>query len=98
MPILEQRGVFWWHDEPVPDHLLAPDSHVAGLCRIEDDGRTILELDGYLTNPHGPMAAMVAGGPVDKSIQGLLKESGERILLCDLARRGGRFSTNGISY
>src|SRR5262249_49104667 len=46
----------------------------------------------------GPMAAMV-GEPVNKSIQGLLKGSdAEHVLLSDLSRRGGRFSTHGISY
>lgn len=97
MTILEQRGFFWWHDELVPNHRLAPDSYVAGLCRIEDDGRTVLELDGCLPNAHGPMAAMI-GGPVTRCIQGLLKESKDRVLLSSLARFGGQFSTNGMSF
>jgi hypothetical protein len=42
--------------------------------------------------------APAAGGLVTKCIQGLLKDSGERVLLSDLVRTGGRFSTNGISF
>jgi hypothetical protein len=97
MSAFEGRGVFWWHDEPIAEGLLAPDAHVAGLLCIEDNGRAVLELDGYLSNPHGPMAAM-AREPVTRCIQGLLKGSGERVLLCDLNRNGGQFSTDGISY
>jgi hypothetical protein len=97
MSVFEERGVFWWHDEAIAEGLLAPDAHVAGLLRVEDNGRAVLELDGYLSNPHGPMAAMTRE-PVTRCIQGLLKGSGERVLLCDLNRNGGRFSTNGISY
>ncbi|MGM4929648.1 HEPN domain-containing protein [Tardiphaga sp. 619_E2_N8_5] len=97
MSVFEERGVFWWHDEAIAEELLAPDAHVAGLLRVEDNGRAVLELDGYLSNPHGPMAA-IAREPVTRCIQGLMKGSGDRVLLCDLIRNGGRFSTDGISY
>jgi hypothetical protein len=97
MSVFEERGVFWWHNEAIAEGLLAPDTHVAGLLHVEDNGRAVLELDGYLSNPHGPMAPM-AREPVTRCIQGLLKGSGERVLLCDLNRNGGRFSTNGMSY
>lgn len=97
MTILEERGVFWWHDEEVPVGLLAPNSRISGRCQIEDDGRAILDLDGCLPTPDGPME-MMAGSPVTKCIQGLLKDSGERILFSDLARSGGRFSLNGTSF
>lgn len=97
MNVFEEGGVFWWHDEAIAEGLLAPDAHVAGLLRVEGNGRAVLELDGYLPNPHGPMAPM-AREPVTRCIQGLLKGSGDRVLLCDLNRNGGRFSTNGMSY
>jgi ApeA N-terminal domain 1 len=97
MAVLEQRGVFWWHDEEIPEGKLAPDSNVAGLLRIEDDGRAALELDSYLSNPNGPFAAMTRE-PVTRCIQGLLKGTSDRALLCDPIRDGGRFSSNGISF
>jgi len=42
--------------------------------------------------------APIAGGPVTKCIQGLLRDSDERIFLSDLLRAGGRFSSSGISF
>lgn len=94
MSVFEECGVFWGHDEAIAEGLLAPDTHVAGLLRIEDNGRAALGLDGCLSSPHGSMARE----PVTRCIQGLLKGSGKRVLSCDLNKNGGRFSTNGISY
>lgn len=51
MSVFEERGVFWWHDEAIAEGLLAPDAHVAGLLRVEENGRAVLEPDGYLPNP-----------------------------------------------
>ncbi|TYL85802.1 HEPN domain-containing protein [Bradyrhizobium cytisi] len=101
MAVLEARGVFWWHDEPVPDVLLAPDAHVFGALKIDEVGRISLELDGYLANEHGPMAAIVTRQerhPEKRCIQGLLKDTSQRVLLLNLIRNGGQFNTNGISY
>jgi hypothetical protein len=95
--ILERRGFFWWHEEILPDQVLAPDSSVAGLLRIENNGRATLELDAYLPNPRGPFAGM-AGEPAAGCIQGIVKGSNERVLLCNILRTGGRFSSNGISF
>ena len=96
--ILEEHGLFWWHDEPLSDRQLAPEAHVAGLCTIENNGRITLELDGYLPGPHGPMAAMSGPMPTNKCTQGILKGAGQRILFIDLIRSGGRFSTNSLSF
>jgi hypothetical protein len=99
MPILESRGVFWWHDEPVPDGLLAPDPHVVGTLKVDDDGRATLELDGVLTNEHGPMSAVMRReAPEPKYIQGILKDEGQRVLLLNVFKSGGHLSTYGISY
>jgi hypothetical protein len=51
MAILEERGLFWSADEPVPEKQFAPDSCLAGLLTIDDDGQTRLDLDGYLPTP-----------------------------------------------
>lgn len=99
MAILEERGLFWWGDEAVPARQFAPDSSVPGLLKIDDDGRTSLELDGFLPNKHGPMAAMVrADISESKTIHGILKGSGKRVFLIGLITSGGRFTSNGISY
>jgi hypothetical protein len=101
MTVLEERGLFWWHHEPIPDGQFAPNSCVAGLLKIDDDGRTRLELDGYLPSEHGPMSALVEAEDAKlkgESIDGFLKVSKKHVLLCTLSRYGGRFSTNGLSY
>ncbi|HZL29733.1 MAG TPA: HEPN domain-containing protein [Pseudolabrys sp.] len=99
MTILEERGLFWWGDEPIPDRQFAPDSSVVGLLKIENDGRISLELDGYLPNKHGPMSAMMqAELPDDKTILGILKGSNKHVLLSNLIGGGGQFTTSGMSY
>ncbi len=71
MAILEERGLFWWADEAVPEKQFAPDSCVTGLLIIGDDGQTRLELDGYFPSKHGPMTPMIRRGQlIDKDIQG----------------------------
>ena len=62
MAILEERGLFWWADEPVPEKQFAPDSCLAGLLTISDDGQTRLELDGYFPSKHGPMTPIARSG------------------------------------
>jgi hypothetical protein len=99
MAILEERGLFWWADEAIPEKQFAPDSCIPGLLVIGDDGQTRLELDGYFPSEHGPMTPMMRGGRlIDKHIQGLLKTSKKRVLLTGLTGDGGQFSTNSMSY
>lgn len=99
MTILEERGLFWWSDEALAEHELAPSSNVGGLLKIRANGSITLELDRYLPGKHGPMSAIVDRGAIhERSIQGLLKGSGKRVLLLGLIKNGGRFSSNSISY
>jgi len=99
MAILEERGLFWWADEAVPEKQFAPDSCIAGLLIIGDDGQTRLDLDGYFPGRDGPMTPMIRRGQlINKDIQGLLKTSNKRVLLTGLTGNGGQSSTNGMSY
>jgi hypothetical protein len=100
MAILEGRGLFWWADDPTPAQQFAPNSSVAGLLKIDNDGSSSLELDGYLPSEHGgPMSALEHSElPADKCIRGLLKGSGQHILLVGLIQSGGQLTSNGISY
>jgi hypothetical protein len=98
MPILERQGFFWWASEPVPANQIAPISCIAGTFTLNDDGSGSLDLIGYLPNEHGPMAAAVAVAiPPDKVIRGLLKGSGEQVLLLSLQRNGGKASLGGTA-
>jgi ApeA-like protein len=99
MAILEERGLFWWADEAIPEKQFAPESCIPGLLIISDDGQTRLELDGYFPSEHGPMTPMMRHGRlIDKHIQGLLKTSTKRVLLTGLRGDGGKFSSNSVSY
>ncbi len=99
MAILEERGLFWWADDPIPEHQFAPNSCVSGLLRIDDDGSSSLELDSYLPSKHGPMAAMAERElPPETCIRGLLKGSAQHVCLVGLIRNGGQMRTKGISY
>jgi hypothetical protein len=101
MTILEDRGVFWWHDQAVPAGHFAPGSAVAGLLKIEEDGRIALELDSYMPSDKGPLSAVMNledPSIQDRSIQGCLKNSGNHVLLLDLIKTGSRFSTSAMSF
>jgi hypothetical protein len=99
MAILDERGLFWWHDELIPDRQFAPDSSIGGLLKIGKHGQITLELDLYFPSEHGPMSGIVnRGKPIERCIQGILKVTGKRVLLSDVSSNGSRFSSNGISY
>jgi ApeA N-terminal domain 1 len=100
MPILEERGLFWWHGEPIEDRHFAPESSVFGLLKIDDDGIATLRLDGDLLGEQGsfdvlsPNSAFLKG----KLIEGLLGKSRKHVLLIDLQRYGGIFNSNNVSH
>ncbi|WP_146014098.1 ApeA N-terminal domain 1-containing protein [Trinickia dabaoshanensis] len=99
--ILEERGYFWWHEEPIPKGHFAPSSLVTGTLSINEIGKIHLELDGYLNGEHGPIATLIDRDrelPGDKAIQGKLKDSNKNVLLLGLRKHGGRFSSNGVSF
>jgi ApeA N-terminal domain 1 len=99
MAVLEGRGLFWWADDPIPETQFRPNASVSGVLKIDNDGGSSLELDGCLPSEHGPMSAMVQRElPADKCIRGLLKGSGQHILLAGLSGNGGQMRSNGISY
>ena len=101
MNILEGRGLFWWHGEPLADRQFAPNSSVSGHLVIEKDGRASLELDGVLLIGERPaFLPLVGDDPAiqKKSIQGILKGGNQHVLLCEIRRDGGRLSSAGISY
>jgi hypothetical protein len=93
MDILEDRGYFWWHNNTTPN------DGIAGTLRVDQDGRISLELDGILSKGQSPFRVIEQTlGPDCKEICGVLKGSGKHALLHGISKRGGRFSSNGISY
>jgi len=88
--ILEDRGYFWWSDEPVPDHRFAPDAAIPGYLTIADDGAITLELDGFLAGVKETVLAFLHNDNTrahSKPIQGLLK-GGTHVLLLGWTRIG----------
>ena len=99
VPTFEQRGLFWWHGEPIPDRLFAPEDAVLGLLSIDENGIATLILDGYMPNDNGAWA-LLSQEPDElkgKTIEGKLVESGKHILLLDLVRYGVHFRSNNLS-
>lgn len=100
-PIVDEQGYFWWADTPVPDSHFAPDETVGGRLTIAADGTTRLELDALLPSTLHPLQRIFPSDKtirVPRAIQGLLKRSGNHVLLLDAVGNGGSFSTNRFSY
>lgn len=79
--------------------ILLPNLSVSGLLKIDDDGAIKLELDGRLSSD--PMSVLLRAEDAKltgKHIAGILKVSNKHVLLDDLWKQGGRFSTSGMSY
>ncbi len=97
-PILQERGLFWWNEDPIPDGYFAPQSAIGGVLTIEAENIS-LELDGLLPHQGNIFDAIIThqGEKVDKPIQGVLSASGKRVLLTELIRHGGQFRTNALS-
>lgn len=97
-PILQERGLFWWNDEPLPDNHFAPPSSVGGLLTIEAD-HISLKLDGMLPDQPNIVDVILShqDEKIDRIIQGILLTSGKRVLLPELIRYGGQLRTNAPS-
>jgi CRISPR associated protein Cas1/ApeA N-terminal domain 1 len=100
MSILEERGLFWWHGEPIPDKHFAPEASVLGLLKIGDEGVATLELDGDLPGNEGTFGVLSRDRETlkGKLIEGLLSTSAKHVLLIELQRYGGSFSSNNLSH
>lgn len=103
--LLQERGLFWWADHPIPPEKFAPPTSVPGELKIDRSGRITLDLEHVITEGASPMAALMAAFAASddarlrtRQIRGLLKESSRHVLLCNLTRRGGRFASSNISY
>lgn len=78
MSILDERGLFWWHDEPLADRQFAPDSAVTGHLIIDEHGVARLELDGVLLIGGKPSSPLLMGDDSairGRSLRGILKGS-----------------------
>lgn len=100
-PIVDEQGYFWWADADIPAGHFAPKEHVGGRLVIAADGTTRLELDGLLPSELHLFQRLFPRDEtvrVPRAIRGLLKRSGDHVLLLDAVGNGGSFSTNRFSY
>lgn len=99
--VLEQRGHFWWRDEAIPEGHFAPSNFVTGTLRIGSDGCTRLELDGELPSSQDfPQRLTYKNRKLreERAIQGILKDTGQHVLILDAVDNGGAFHSNRFSY
>lgn len=99
--ILEERGYFWWHGEPIQKGHFAPESSVTGILKIDAEGQIELELDNLMPSDKPCIANFFNKEnslSLNKSIQGILKNSNKFTLLDDVIQNGGHWASKGISY
>ncbi len=97
MTILDDRGIFWWNDEDVPDKNFAPEGSIGGKLTIDDNGSVRLELDGIMPSDNHPFEALVnSGQDINRNIQGLLTNTGH-VLLMNMFKSGGTVRTDNVS-
>src|SRR5437879_555286 len=84
--ILEQRGFFWWFNEPnLPAH--SKETSIPGLLTVTDDGQTTLQTDGPLCgNDEHADWLKPRSFPSSRRIVGLLATPGDYVLLEGLER------------
>jgi ApeA N-terminal domain 1 len=99
--IVEQRGHFWWQDEPILKGNFAPENHITGVLTIQEDGSSKLELDGTFPSADHLLTRLTKRSQSkrqERAIQGILKGTGQHVLLLDAVENGGTFNTNRFSY
>jgi hypothetical protein len=95
---LEERGLFWRAEQPIPRKAYAPSRSVAGTLKIDDEGRSILELDNLL--PRLGKANVPAPNDTQApcTIMGILKVSGSYVRLEGAWANRLQFNSRSASY
>jgi ApeA N-terminal domain 1 len=100
MALLEERGLFWWHDAIIQEGHFAPEESISGLLTISDNGKITLDLDGVLPVETSYLSKIfdTSALPDNKFIRGILKISNKTVLLTNLKPNGGSLNSNGFSH
>lgn len=94
MNTIEDRGFFWWSDEPVPQGQFAPSSAIAGTLKIDEVGEINLDLD----LPLSTASDFFEQAPVTRNIFGIIRGDDRRVTLVKPFRNRGKIKPNGISF
>lgn len=95
---ISDSGYFWWRNESIPEGFFAPESAVAGILTIKNDGTISLELHSVLSSDGDLIPFMFDPSAACQDIQGRLKSTSEHVLLTAVHNNGGRVAFGGISY
>jgi hypothetical protein len=97
---IKDDGYFWWRDEPIPEGDFAPESAVAGVLTITNEGKISLELHGFLTTATDAIPRFLSNNlnSACPDIQGRLKNKSECVLLSGVYNNGGKAAFGGISF
>jgi hypothetical protein len=98
-PELEERGLFWWTDDKLQDHEFAPPNSVYGVLKIDNDGSIEVELDNVLPSAWGYFDSIADNQPpITRSISGILKNSRQHVILCNLWKSASTWSSRAPSH
>jgi hypothetical protein len=88
---LDERGHFWWADDPVPKGHFAPESAVPGQIQVGTNGATKLILDGVLPRARGKRNLSpdaIPGKEPELAVVGLIKKGQRYVRLEQLSFAG----------
>ena len=94
---IDERGLFWRAEIPVPKGDYAPEDSVPGTLKIDREGKITLELDNLLPRPKGDPPSQNALGE-RYPIAGILKTSTSNVRLEGAWHRGLHLKTKSPSY
>jgi hypothetical protein len=95
---IDERGFFWWAEEPIPAGHFAPGNAVSGTFEIRPDGQTTLKLDGTLPRTESALADFSDERSSNRAIVGILASSDRYVRLERLYPDGSKFSSRGPSF
>jgi hypothetical protein len=99
--IIDDHGAFWWRSPSFETKVDSFERAVVGRLLIAEDGSVSLELHDVLSDEKRFVHRML-GGEFDQDenlvIQGILKASGQHVMLLGAYADGGSVSFGGISY
>jgi hypothetical protein len=94
---VDERGLFWRAEIPVPKGAYAPDGSVPGTLKIDREGKVTLELDNLLPRPQGDPPSQNAFGE-RYPIAGILKTSASNVRLEEAWHQGLHLRSESPSY
>jgi hypothetical protein len=93
---LDDRGYFWWADEPVPEGHFAPESAVTGQIQITTNGAANLILDDVLPRTPGRPSLQygaIPGDAAELAVVGLIRRGQAYVRLEQLSQAGLNFGS-----